>query len=123
MRQTTAASRGMTAEEVIRFSSPHERSEMRVRPVPGIAALTRATRSSNTRLRSRDSFSPELFDHHVPRKKEGAGNAGCWLHPRALRAKRLHLYARKQRQVQPEQPAFPAQWFYGLYVISSVRRA
>jgi hypothetical protein len=24
---------------------------------------------------------------------------------------------------QPEQPAFPAQWFYGLYVISSVRRA
>ena len=26
-------------------------------------------------------------------------------------------------QVQPEQPAFPAQWFYGLYVISSVNRA
>jgi hypothetical protein len=24
---------------------------------------------------------------------------------------------------QPQQPAFPAQWFYGLYVISSVRRA
>src|SRR5690348_17963662 len=24
---------------------------------------------------------------------------------------------------QPRQPAFPAQWFYGLYVISSVRRA
>ena len=24
---------------------------------------------------------------------------------------------------QPGQPAFPAQWFYGLYVISSVRRA
>jgi hypothetical protein len=23
-------------------------------------------------------------------------------------------------QVQPEQPAFPAQWFYGLYVISPV---
>ena len=26
-------------------------------------------------------------------------------------------------QVQPEQPAFPAQWFYGLYVLSSVNRA
>jgi len=24
---------------------------------------------------------------------------------------------------QPEQPALPAQWFYGLYVVSSVRRA
>jgi hypothetical protein len=23
-------------------------------------------------------------------------------------------------QVQPEQPAFPARWFYGLYVISPV---
>src|SRR5215467_15023198 len=26
-------------------------------------------------------------------------------------------------QVQPKQPAFPAQWFYGLYVISSVNQA
>jgi hypothetical protein len=26
-------------------------------------------------------------------------------------------------QVQPKQPAFPAQWFYGLYVVSSACRA
>jgi hypothetical protein len=55
-------------------------------------------------------------------KSEGAGNTGCRPHPRALRAKENALCARKQRQVQPEQPAFPAQWFYGLYVLSSVRR-
>jgi len=37
-----------------------------------------------------------------PPKAEGAGNAGCWPHPRALRAKKSALCARKQRQVQPE---------------------
>jgi hypothetical protein len=34
----------------------------------------------------------------LPSSREGAGNAGCWPHPRALRAKKLHFYARKQRQ-------------------------
>ena len=33
------------------------------------------------------------------------------------------LCARKQRQGSRDNPAFPAQWFDGLYVISSVRRA
>src|SRR5215475_13032181 len=37
---------------------------------------------------------------------------------------RLQQKSRRQSpQVQPDQPAFPAQWFYGLYVVSPVNRA
>jgi Aldo/keto reductase family len=32
------------------------------------------------------------------RRSEGAGNTGCWPHPRVLRAKKGALCARKQRQ-------------------------
>ncbi len=40
--------------------------------------------------------------------------AGCTHGPRATKKHAA------EPQVQPEQPAFPAQWFYGLYVISPV---
>jgi hypothetical protein len=62
--------------------------------------------------------------HHRPPSpsKEGAGNAGCWPHPRTLRAKEVH-FAHASDTGQPEHPAFPARWLYGLYVVSSVRRA
>src|SRR6185312_4244220 len=40
----------------------------------------------------------ECIECVSPRKQEGAGNAGCRPHPRALRAKRVHFCARKQRQ-------------------------
>src|SRR6187402_721939 len=46
-------------------------------------------------------------------KQEGAGNAGCALHPRSrVRncAKKLHTSI----QGSGEHPTFPAQWFYGL---------
>jgi len=33
-----------------------------------------------------------------PPRSEGTGNAGCWPHPRALRAKKTALCARKQQQ-------------------------
>ncbi len=56
------------------------------------------------------------------REKEGAGNAGCWPHPRVLRAKKMH-FAHASNTGQPKQPALPAQRLYGLYVVSSVRRA
>jgi hypothetical protein len=67
-------------------------------PAPHIVSLMRATMSSNTPLSSRDAFSPELFDYVVPLNREGAGSAGCWPHPRALRAKEMHFCARKHRQ-------------------------
>jgi len=43
--------------------------------------------------------------------------------PAGLACKESCTLRTQATQVQPEQPAFPAQWFYGLYVISSVRRA
>ena len=47
--------------------------------------------------------SPEFWDRYsAPRKTEGAGNAGCWPHPRALRAQECAFHARKQRQVPPK---------------------
>jgi hypothetical protein len=46
--------------------------------------------------------------------QEGAGNAGCRNAPAALRAK----WKKARTQVvtgTPNIPAFPAQWFYGLF--------
>ena len=43
-------------------------------------------------------YVPEFCDGVVPPTEEGAGNTGCWPHPRALRAKRMHIGARKKRQ-------------------------
>jgi hypothetical protein len=41
--------------------------------------------------------------------------AGCTHGPRAIKKHAA------EPQVQPEQPAFPARWCYGLYVVSPVR--
>jgi hypothetical protein len=49
----------------------------------------------------------------VPRKQEGAGKAGCALHPRS----RVQMETRKRTRAyrfSGGNPAFPAQWFYGL---------
>src|SRR5690242_1615794 len=73
--------------------------------------------------RSRGMNLPELCIVLVPLDREGAGNAGCWPHPRALRAKNVCTLRTQETTGQPEQPALPAQWAYGLYVLSSVRRA
>ena len=57
---------------------------------------------------------PEFCIMRVPPDREGAGNAGCWPHPRALRAKRNALSRTQATSGQPGQPALPAQWCYGL---------
>ena len=49
---------------------------------------------------------------HSPRKKEGAGNAGCALHPRSRVQKSGETHT--SIQGSGEHPTFPAQWFYGL---------
>jgi hypothetical protein len=51
--------------------------------------------------------------------KEGAGKAGCWPHPRSGCNKKHPV----EPQVAAEHPASPAQWAYGLYVLSPVCRA
>src|SRR5207249_640562 len=66
----------------------------------------------NSAIPRRDA--PEFFQNRSPNEIEGAGNAGCLLHPRSrvqtCTKKRTRAY-RYRRSI----PAFPAQWFYGLY--------
>jgi hypothetical protein len=60
-------------------------------------------------------FASELFRFIAPLAIEGAGNAGCALHPRSrvrcLRNKKVHTSI----QVSGGSPTSPAQWLYGLY--------
>jgi hypothetical protein len=66
-----------------------------------------------TRLRDPAARSARSFARTLSLEKEGAGNAGCLLHPRSrvqnCAKKRTRAY-RYSRSI----PAFPAQWFYGL---------
>ena len=67
-------------------------------------------------------MAPELCQKLPALQTEGAGKTGCALHPRS----RVQLHKRVRTRAyrsSGEHPAFPAQWFYGLYVISPVRRA
>src|SRR3981189_129344 len=65
--------------------------------------------TSRSRRAIRASFSLRFR----PRKSEGAGKAGCALHPRS----RVQTCTKKRTRAyrfSGEHPAFPAQWFYGL---------
>src|SRR6202790_5479506 len=62
--------------------------------------------------RSRGAMRPSLARVH-PRKREGAGNAGCALHPRS-RVQDAQGNAHTSIQVQRRHPASPARWLYGL---------
>src|SRR5829696_6886334 len=59
-------------------------------------------------------FLPELLQIRCPPpEEEGAGNAGCTLHPRSRVPRIAHL-AHTSIQVSGNTPASPAQWLYGL---------
>ena len=63
--------------------------------------------SSNGRLVGNRPFAhSDRFSGH-----KGAGKAGCRLHPWVPCKESTGVGP----QVQPDQPAFPAQWFYGLF--------
>src|SRR5258707_5641929 len=48
-----------------------------------------------------------------PKKSEGAGNAGCTMHPQPrVQMKKAHEHSHHGHT--GNHPAFPAQWFYGL---------
>ncbi len=57
---------------------------------------------------------PEVLQIVSPYELEGAGKAGCALHPRSrvqfVRRRRTRAY-----RFSGNTPAFPVQWFYGLY--------
>jgi hypothetical protein len=57
---------------------------------------------------------PELcVDGHPPKQQEGAGKAGCTLHPRS-RVHRMHKKPHTSIQVQRRQSGFPCAVGYGL---------
>jgi hypothetical protein len=56
------------------------------------------------------------YSSNPPSNYEGAGKAGCPPHPWSACNKKHAA----EPQVQADHPAFPARWFYGLYVISPV---
>ena len=67
----------------------------------------------DTRPRSRGTIYPSFAIRRSP-SNEGAGNAGCALHPRSRvrsRIKKLHTSI----QGSGEHPTFPAQWLDGLW--------
>jgi hypothetical protein len=53
--------------------------------------------------------------------KEGAGNAGCWLHPWPPRERLAQKRALTDR-FSRDNPAFPAQWFTAYFALSSVNQ-
>ena len=55
-------------------------------------------------------------------KQEGAGNAGCALHPRS-RVQSCAKNAHTSIQGSGGDPTFPAQWLYGLYALTPEYRA
>jgi hypothetical protein len=69
--------------------------------------------ASLMRVRNLAAPSARALQNHFARKREGAGNAGCALHPRSrvqnVRRKRTRAYRYRRSN-----PAFPAQWLYGL---------
>src|SRR5881397_3578575 len=58
-------------------------------------------------------FRPSFASSFAPLRTEGAGNAGCALHPRSRVPKIAHL-AHTSIQGSGSTPTSPAQWLYGL---------
>src|SRR5438093_4910611 len=59
-------------------------------------------------------FRPSDANSLPPSKIEGAGNAGCTLHPRS-RVPKMCIKAHTCIQASGNTPTSPAQWLYGLY--------
>src|SRR5881227_2472557 len=75
----------------------------------------RGASRNDERLGSRGAFSPELLQILIlTLETEGAGNAGCALHPRSRVPKCVKM-AHTSIQGSGNTPTSPAQWLYGLY--------
>src|SRR5438552_14674772 len=59
-------------------------------------------------------FRPSFASSFAPLRTEGAGNAGCALHPRS-RVPKCVKKAHTSIQGSGNTPTSPAQWLYGLY--------
>src|SRR5205809_7777039 len=65
------------------------------------------------KLFSRRDFARAIKIRRLTLKPEGAGNAGCTLHPRS-RVPEIAQLAHTSIQVSGNTPTSPAQWLYGL---------
>src|SRR5438477_7831637 len=84
---------------------PGARAQLRTRP---------GRRGERACVRLLAACLPELCKFVCPSfKPEGAGNAGCALHPRSRVPKIAHL-AHTSIQGSGNTPTSPAQWLYGL---------
>ena len=77
----------------------------------GLAAMRRPGMTSRVVLAA--CFARAFANSFAPLRTEGAGNAGCTLHPRSRVPRIAHL-AHTSIQVSGNTPTSPAQWLYGL---------
>jgi hypothetical protein len=73
----------------------------------------------DARPRSRGAIRPSFGKNVAPRKTEGAGKAGCPMHPQP-RVRKVESTRASSPQVHRSNPAFPAQWFTAYFVLSPV---
>ena len=66
---------------------------------------------------SRRGSRPSCCENRPLKSEEGAGKAGCPPHPWSARNKKS---TRQNHRCSRDHPAFPAQWFYSLYVLFPV---
>jgi hypothetical protein len=96
-------SRTMTARETLRSS-----------PMTGFRFTFQIASSfADTTPRSRRGLRASFAEFPVPLISEGAGNAGCPMHPQP-RVQMKKAHERSHHRFTGFVPAFPAQWFYGL---------
>src|SRR4029077_12744566 len=77
-----------------------------------VTSLLAMTWNPNTHPRSRGAMRPS-YEILAPQKIEGAGNAGCALHPRS-RVQDAQKERTRAYRFSGGNPAFPARWLYGL---------
>ena len=113
LQERTASTRPLTLPAIINAAAYGSRIGARVARLSGTTKSIRFEfRTSDTRRHSRGGRRPR-FACRCP-SEEGAGNAGCALHPRS----RVQICAKKAHtsiQGSGGNPTFPAQWLYGLY--------
>src|SRR6202047_2334122 len=63
---------------------------------------------------SRGAMRPRFAGNFLTLQSEGAGNTGCTLHPRS-RVQQCTKKRTRAYRFSGGNPAFPAQWFYGLF--------
>jgi hypothetical protein len=95
-----------------RGRNPFSRSSLWI-PGPRPTARPGMT-EQDTISRSRGAFASELCISGSPLSTEGAGNAGCALHPRS-RVQNAQRERTRAYRFSGGNPASPAQWLDGLY--------